>query len=330
MVGASRFVSTVALWMCAATLVGGCTQEAGQNDAGNPRPVPRSSRAQDDLLKSAESVLVRRCLTGRGVTPPPAPPRDSAHGTGSGGGAAQDGTSGRQREFPYGIDDPAWAAEHGFGSAAGTTDRPRTDQARTSPQRQAPQRTPQAQQTPRSAERAAQRRQRLVDALFGTGRRELSTRTATGHLVRAHSDGCLAEAQRVLYGDQARWFRTEVAVNNLQAAAHHRVMRDPAYRAALARWARCIAPVHKAEDPGRLRSAFQDRARGLEPRRAAALQRRFAMAEARCVRSTDLADTGTRLEKRHAADLRAEYADRIADHQRMRERALRHALRHVL
>ncbi|TLS44214.1 hypothetical protein FE633_21970 [Streptomyces montanus] len=312
-VRASRFVSTVALSMCVAAMTGGCGQGTGQNDAGESRSVPRSARAQDDLLKSAESALVRRCLTERKVSLPPTP-RESANGSGS--GSAQNQGAARQRQFPYGIDDPAWAAEYGFGSAAGTGEPDRGDGARDTSRTQRTQRTRQTQQ------------QQLADALFGTGRRELSTRTATGQVVKANSDGCLAETQRVLYGDQARWFRSEVAVNNLEAGAHQRVTRDPAYRAVLARWSRCVAPVQKAEDPGELRSAWQRRARDLEPRQATDLQRRYAVAEARCVRSTGLASTGARLEKGHAADVRAEYADLIADHRQMRERGLRYAVRH--
>ncbi|MEV6316108.1 hypothetical protein [Streptomyces sp. NPDC051776] len=332
---AARFVSTVALSMCMAATVAGCADGADRKDAGESRRVPRSATAQDDLLRGAESALVRRCLTGRKVAPPTPPADDgdatgagtgSRAGTGSGRGsrAAQHPQSAPQRQFPYGIDDPAWAAEHGFGSAAGTGRPARgggTGDAR---------RTQRAGSAPRgqqSGKKAVAEQRRLSDALFGTGRRELSTRTATGYVVRANSDGCLAEAQRDLYGDQARWFRTEVAVNNLEAAAHQRVTRDPAYRAALARWARCIAPVREVEDPGELRSAWQRRARDLGPREATGLQRRYAVAEARCVRSTDLARTGARLEKRHAAEVRAEFAEEIADHRRMRERGLRVAVR---
>ncbi|MDN0199893.1 hypothetical protein [Streptomyces sp. S.PNR 29] len=257
----------------------------------------------------------------------PPSPDGPVNGAGTGRGTTQDQKASRQRQFPYGIDDPAWAAEHGFGSAAWTTGPDHGDGPRDAPRTR---RTQQAQQAPQPGTQAAEQQQRLSDALFGTGRRELSTRTATGLVVKANSDGCLAEAQRVLYGDQARWFRAEVAVNNLEAAAHHRVTRDPAYRAALARWAHCVAPVHKAEDPAELRRAWQRRARDLQPRQATDLQRRYAVAEARCVQRTDLADTGARLEKRHAADLSAEYADLIAEHRRMRERGLRYAVQHDL
>ncbi|MEU6140713.1 hypothetical protein ABZ848_10180 [Streptomyces sp. NPDC047081] len=295
---ASRIVSTVALSMCVAGLVGGCAGGDGSGDA--IRSVPRTAQAQDDLLKSAQNELVRRCLTNRQVEPlaPAATP-------------AAPQPAGTQRQFPYGIDDPAWATEHGFGITAGSTGQSRPA-------------------TQKLDKQAAAEQQRLSDALFGTGRRELSTRTATGLVVKANSDGCLAEAQRVLYGDQAAWFRSDVTVNNLAAAAHQRVTRDPAYRAALARWSRCVAPVHKATDPAELRAAWQRAARGLDRRQATALQRRYAVAEARCVRRTDLAATGTRLEREHTAELRAQYADQLDDHRRLREHGLRYAVRHGL
>ncbi|MFF7388380.1 hypothetical protein ACFZAE_07955 [Streptomyces scabiei] len=64
-------------------------------------------------------------------------------------------------------------------------------------------------------------RTRVAEAMFGAGRTELALRLPTGHVVRAHTDGCLAEAQRRLYGDQRRWFRTSTIVNNLAPEAAH-------------------------------------------------------------------------------------------------------------
>ncbi|MFE6150355.1 hypothetical protein [Streptomyces sp. NPDC057889] len=62
----------------------------------------------------------------------------------------------------------------------------------------------------------------LADALFGAGRTELSLRLPTGYSVRAHTDGCLASAQRALYGDQRRWFQVSTVVNNLKPEAAYR------------------------------------------------------------------------------------------------------------
>ncbi|MEU9172075.1 hypothetical protein AB0D34_30495 [Streptomyces sp. NPDC048420] len=87
--------------------------------------------------------------------------------------------------------------------------------------------------------------QRVSEALFGAGRPELSLRLPTGYTVRAHTDGCLAAAQRRLYGDQDRWFRTSVVVNNLkpEAARTGRPLSEvrATHRAEIAEWRRLRA-----------------------------------------------------------------------------------------
>lgn len=67
-----------------------------------------------------------------------------------------------------------------------------------------------------------QHQERTTAALFGTGPTELSLQLPTGYTVRAHTDGCLAAAQRTLYGDQRRWFRVSTIANNLRPEAAHR------------------------------------------------------------------------------------------------------------
>ncbi|MFE6887013.1 hypothetical protein [Streptomyces sp. NPDC057694] len=77
---------------------------------------------------------------------------------------------------------------------------------------------------PRPGQRArsAADEQRVADALFGRPPAELSLTLANGVPVRAHTDGCLAAAQRTLYGDQKRWFRVSTVVNNLKPEAAYR------------------------------------------------------------------------------------------------------------
>ncbi|MEV4439969.1 hypothetical protein AB0K09_13245 [Streptomyces sp. NPDC049577] len=87
--------------------------------------------------------------------------------------------------------------------------------------------------------------QRVTDALFGRPPAELTVTLSTGYVVRAHTDGCLAAAQQRLYGDQRRWFRASVIVNNLRAEADHThrglaEVRDR-HRADLAEWRRLRA-----------------------------------------------------------------------------------------
>ncbi|MFD9887643.1 hypothetical protein ACFWZT_39955 [Streptomyces alboflavus] len=97
---------------------------------------------------------------------------------------------------------------------------------------------------PRPGDRppSAAEQQRVARALFGTGRTELALTLPTGHAVRAHTDGCLASAQRTLYGDQRRWFRVSTVVNNLKPEAAFREeplteVRDR-HRSDLAEWRR--------------------------------------------------------------------------------------------
>lgn len=71
---------------------------------------------------------------------------------------------------------------------------------------------------PRKGRRTGEREQREVSrALFGAGRAELQLSLPGGVVISQHTDGCLAQAQRRLYGDQRRWFRAETSVNNLHS-----------------------------------------------------------------------------------------------------------------
>ncbi|MEU3889834.1 hypothetical protein [Streptomyces sp. NPDC029041] len=129
------------------------------------------------------------------------------------------------------------------------------------------------------------------DALFGTDPAELEVTLATGHTVRTHTDGCLARAHRHLYGDQARWFRAEVTVNNLRPEAQARLRQDPRYRAALARRAACPE------------------------------------GDTRCARDSGLDDLRARLEPARLDAVRAAHREDIATYEQLRDRALRRAAR---
>ncbi|MEU9875616.1 hypothetical protein [Streptomyces phaeochromogenes] len=143
---------------------------------------------------------------------------------------------------------------------------------------------------------------RLQGALFGRGRTELSVTLATGYTVKAHTDGCLAAAQRELYGDERRWFRAEVVVNNLRAEAGLRLKDDPDYRAAHGRWARCVTPD---DGPGPER-----------PDPAVA---------ARCDRESGLDEVRARLEPALLDQVRAERRDQLTTYRQLRTRALHRA-----
>ncbi|MEU0034176.1 hypothetical protein [Streptomyces sp. NPDC006333] len=143
---------------------------------------------------------------------------------------------------------------------------------------------------------------RLQGALFGRGRPELAVTLATGYTVTAHTDGCLAAAQRDLYGDQELWFRTRVVVNNLRAEAQQRMKRDTGFRAATARWTHCATPAHGPR-PGRPDPAVSER----------------------CARESGLTRLRTRLEPVLLARVRAERRGPLTTYRQLRTRALHRA-----
>ncbi|MEU9144568.1 hypothetical protein [Streptomyces sp. NPDC048349] len=151
---------------------------------------------------------------------------------------------------------------------------------------------------------------RLQAALFGTDPRELSLTLPTGYTVTANTDGCLARAQRTLYGDQKQWFEAEVVVNNLHAEAQARLGADPEYRAALARRTRCTDASPEARP-----------APSAAPTSPAA-----ATPTDRCDRESGLAEVRARLEPALLAAVRAERRADLTTYQRLRTAALRHAV----
>ncbi|MGP3924691.1 hypothetical protein [Streptomyces sp. 8N616] len=302
---------------CMATLVGCSSGASGGGASEGAAPIPTEAQAQDDLLKKAELALVQRCLAKRGLALDEglaASGQESSGGGSGGGGGGAAGNAVGQDRFPYGINDPSWAARNGFGMRARQASAPPASAESDS-------RTEPSSRTDRSESRERDR-SRTSAATFGSGERELSVRLPSGYTVQANSDGCLATAQRQLYGNQERWFRAQVVVNNEGSETDRRVRRDSAYRSALDRWAVCMAPEQKAKDPAELRQIWERRASRMTDTESERLERRLAVAEARCVRSTGLARTGQRLDHEYAAEVRTENASERSDYQRMRERAL--------
>ncbi|WP_406065501.1 hypothetical protein OG462_39470 [Streptomyces sp. NBC_01077] len=153
-----------------------------------------------------------------------------------------------------------------------------------------------------SRPRAPDEERMFQAALFGAGPRELSVTLATGATVTAHEDGCLAGARQRLYGDQRRWFRAQVVVDNLRAEAQARMRADPGHRAALARWTRCVTP------PGGPRPDRPD-----------------PVVATRCSRESGLDEVQVRLEAAELVTVRALRRDELTTYRQLRDRALRRA-----
>lgn len=268
--------------LVAAAALGGCGSAAppAVEEAAPLAP------AQVRELAEAEEILVARCMRGQGFEYHLVP---------------ADPALSEDRDFPYGIDDPAWAARHGLGLAL-------RDRAG----RQAGEGNPNNRYTDGLP---PQRRQAYTAALYGTESKALAVTIPTGQQVTMPPDGCLAAARQELYGDLRRWFPAQAITDNLASAIRPKVYADQRFKAAAEQWSRCMAGRgHDFRDPVDLRERFTAG--------PAEEERRVAVAEAECVVATRLAETGHRLERELGAPVRARYAADIRAHREFQAAAL--------
>ncbi|WP_405515767.1 hypothetical protein [Streptomyces canus] len=244
----------------------------------------------EQTLHLAEQLLIKKCMEKRGyeywVEDRP----------------AADGAS----RFPYVVDDPAWAARHGYG----------TDLYRER-QREALRDPNQRYYRSMPADRAPE----LVSALNGPQAQGLSARLPNGIQV-THSDrGCVAEAERTLYKDLPAWFRATRVTDSLGGMRVTMVLTDKRYRAAVKPWARCMkAKGHPYPTPAEARAA----ATRPDKEWPHAEEVRLASAEAACAGpgSGDLAAVAKSLDTAYRAELRRRYPGPTSDLDRLRREAL--------
>ena len=275
----------------AATLTGcadGTTsspQAAPGTDTGTARHV---SDDPEQTLHLAEQLLIKRCMEKRGykywVEKRP----------------AADGAT----RFPYVVDDPAWAARHGYG-----TDlyRARQQEALRDPNQRYFHSMP------------ADRAPALVSALNGPQPKGLSARLPNGIRVTHSDQGCEAEAERTLYKDLPAWFRATRVTDSLGGLRVNLVLTDKRYKAAVAPWARCMkAKGHPYRSPAEARAA------ATRPDRAwpHTKEVRLASAEADCARAGELPAVARSLDTEYRAELRRRYPGPTADLDRLKREAL--------
>ncbi|GLY97573.1 hypothetical protein Acsp02_48270 [Actinoplanes sp. NBRC 103695] len=208
-------------------------------------------------------------------------------------------------EFPYGNDDPAWAAEHGFGVAhAGKV---LADRRRADPNYRY------------AVALTAGRREAYQTALDGGRAASMAVPLPDGGTLYQNADGCVAEAQRGLYGDLRTWFRTRTLLERLSSDYRPRVIADDRYRSALTAWAACVQRRgYPVETPAGLRDRVAPATSG-RPGRA---EIRAAVAEADCAAATGLVRSAHKVEAEYAARTYAENRDLVEQYQKLSVRAL--------
>lgn len=260
------------------------------------RPV---TEQETELLYQAEQMLVRDCMVRQGFEYTLVPRKPIPE----------------LREFPYVVDDLAWARKHGYGTVLAR----RYDQAMTDDPNEryfrslSPERQTQAGLA------------RNGDVTTG----DLLVQVDGLPASRSSSKGCVADAQRVLYRDLPTWIRARTvsdALNSLRPAA---VVADPRYKAAVGRWSGCMREQgHPFATPSEARDSVAPAPVGDPdqtpplPKDASAAEIRLAVAEATCAGRTDLAATARAVDRHHADVLRGQYKADVAAKQRLQLEAL--------
>ncbi|WP_407565634.1 hypothetical protein [Streptomyces sp. 184] len=280
-----------ALLLATATACGVADGTEGGDRGTTPRSATLRERA---LLDRAEETLVDRCMDRNGFEYHPAP----------------QATADELRVFPYVVDDPAWAREHGYGGALDRAavrerkDNPNAAYVRTLP---------------------PDRRRAYGTTLYGDGGKAIEVTVPTGLDVRRSRTGCLSEAQGTLYGDLREWFRVDNVASNLPDHGAE-LRRAPDYRAAAGKWSACMTDRgHPYDSPDDVRRKLPALTKGASPDEAHAVEVRLATAEAECARRTPLAATVDRLARELARPDRERYAAEIEGRDRMRLVALEQA-----
>lgn len=284
----------------AALVLNGCATDGAPSGPGrgpSREPTPVESR----LLARAEQVLISRCMAARGfryeVTEPIQKPADGT------------------RSFPYGIDDIAWARAHGYG---GKAERLAAKAQKADPnQRYLLRLSPSA----RTAARAA---------LIGATAEGLSVKVPNGMTITASTKGCIADAERTLYGDLPDWFRVKVITMNLRPLREVRVRQDRRYTRAVRQWAACMRTAgHPYKSPEESRQAVVRRREGLSVAEADTTETALAVVEATCATGTPLARVSHALDRSYSRKVRARYRQELDERWRLENAALSQARRTV-
>ncbi|MGV9559395.1 hypothetical protein [Streptomyces sp. NPDC003522] len=264
-----------------------------------PRTSPQRPHAlserEKDLLHEAEETLTRSCMAGKGFSTWVTPRRPVAD----------------DREFPYAVDDVDWASRHGYGSDIFAR---RAEVRESDPNRKY------------FAGLTAAQRQRALDALHGerTGKR-ITVRSPNGATVSRVDGGCVAEAQKELYGDFGTWLRVLTVTDALETLRSSMTVGDAEFAKSVEDWSACMHArglPYKTPQEARAEFLNPDQRKDRDNHDSRNGEIRAAVTEARCAASSGLSRTVARLDARHDKRLRDHYADEVRTRLRLENEAL--------
>ncbi|WP_162952322.1 hypothetical protein [Streptomyces hundungensis] len=287
--------------MAALLATGGTIAAAGAGDneardrrqvqpsrASSAEPLREATEGEQDLLHSAEQLLLRDCMKDKGFVYVPVPRQPVREA----------------RQFPYVVDDTSWAHRHGYGSDLDrASEKLRTNDANERYFQSLPQ----------------ERRGPAIVAANGPRPDGLTARTPDGMAITHSAQGCESQAQRSLYRDLPAWFQARVTMDSLPALRGAKVIADSEFLSGTHRWSACMRTAGYAfKDPAAARAALPPSDHPLPQAREVAM----AVAEADCAQSSGLAAAAARLDQKYDAELRKQYWGEVSTWLRLRLSAL--------
>ncbi|MDW8806540.1 hypothetical protein P1P68_17505 [Streptomyces scabiei] len=144
-----------------------------------------------------------------------------------------------------------------------------------------------------------------------------------GGTVRKRMGGCVAEAEKELYGDPREWFRAEKISGHLRSLYVPDVLADRRFAAAQNAWSRCMKRAgYDYEDPGASRRAAVARSDRVAEPGVFEAEKKLAVADATCARDADLRSIGEERESHYLARLPDRYGEALDTYLRLQHRAL--------
>ncbi|MFD9502254.1 hypothetical protein [Streptomyces sp. NPDC060035] len=302
-----RFAAACRVTMIAALTAftaAGCANSVGDGSgAGRPeqdsalRSLKGQERdltdAEEVLVEHAESMLVKKCMEGKGFRYWVGPMASVAERQGDG----------------YVLDDVSWARTHGYGGEL----EKKAERARPA--------DPNAAYANALPEAERIRYSKTLDGNPSKG--ELSVDLPAGGTVSTTSTGCLADAKGKLYGDTVTWFRVNRITTSLTPLYIPDLVKDQRLVNAVEAWSWCMREAgHPYASPDGIREERDALTQGMSAARAHATEVELAVAEATCAVKTSLGTAARTLEREYRTTMLQRYGADMATYQRMRLAAL--------
>ncbi|MGW1212464.1 hypothetical protein ACWD5F_22910 [Streptomyces sp. NPDC002499] len=233
------------------------------------------SRQELSLLHEAGQILLRDCMQRKGFEYRP----------------VKENPVPEARDFPYVLNDVAWAKEHGYGT---DIQHDLSELRKTDVNQRYFRGLP------------AKRQAAALTAANGSRPLTVTAKTPDGMQYQRSPKGCQSEADATLYGNLEKWFQAKVTADAVTEIRHARVTEDPRFAEAVKPWSACMrAAGHPYTSPADLRTATGSRRPPLSRSEEIAL----AVTEARCARTSGLAKAAQDLDRRYARSLARQYRD---------------------